>query len=316
MPTFRIHPDPDLPGVVRVVRAGRPEQDALPTAELPGPRVGVLAALHGDEPCGLRAHEWLLEHARAGTLAFTGGTLVLVHGNLEATRLGVRYTPDGYDLNRICDLAFMETLPEAEWGYEHHRARALHPLLCALDAGLDLHSAHAPTEPFAIALEGSLEVARQLGVDWVTHGWEEASDVGSGVALARVSERGRPAVAVECGGHGELAQAEGPAVRGTPEQVAIAVVPRFLRALGLWEGPAPSAERPPRVLRVHSILGKPSRAFRFLRPLRGFERLEAGQPLGSDREREVRCPIDCVALMPNDEVPLGKPYLYLALESA
>ncbi|HJL31671.1 MAG TPA: hypothetical protein RMI62_21495, partial [Polyangiaceae bacterium LLY-WYZ-15_(1-7)] len=90
MPTFRIHPDPDLPGVVRVVRAGRPEQDALPTAELPGPRVGVLAALHGDEPCGLRAHEWLLEHARAGTLAFTGGTLVLVHGNLEATRLGVR----------------------------------------------------------------------------------------------------------------------------------------------------------------------------------------------------------------------------------
>ncbi len=272
-------------------------------ANLPRPHVGVLAALHGNETCGLEVHRALLEAASAGTLPLAGGTLVLIHGNLEATRLGVRYTPTGYDLNRICDLGFRDRLEEGRWGYEHRRALELAPLLDDLDAAIDLHSASAPTVPFAVALPGAEELARTLGVRWVTHGWHEASDIAGGVALARVASRGKPAAAVECGQHLD---------REAP-LVAWAITTRFLRGLGLWTEAVEDGNEA-RLLRVFASLPKPSAQFRFVRPIDGFERVVEGQLLGRDEISEMRCPAEGYAVLPNDDVPVGKNVLYLARE--
>ena len=293
MTAFHTETDPRLPGVRRVARS----------AALPRPHVGVLAALHGDEICGLEVHETLLHAAEAGTLPLARGTLVLIHGNPEATRLGVRHTPTGYDLHRICNLAFQRSLPEARWGYEHRRALALAPVLDDLDAAIDLHSASSPTVPFAVALPGAEELSRGLGVRWVTHAWHEASDIADGVALARVASRGKPAAAVECGQHHD---------REAP-RVGWAIVRRFLRSLGLWDEPVEAGEQA-RLLRVFASLPKPSEGFRFVRPLEGFERVQEGQLLGRDGEVELRSPADGYAVLPNDAVPVGKNVVYLARE--
>lgn len=283
--------DPKLPGVRRVSRS----------LDFPRPHVAIFGAVHGNEPCGLRAQEALVQQARDGSLPLSGGTLILVHGNLEATRQGIRYTPGGYDLNRIFNLKFRDELDESSWGYEHRRALELAPLLDEVDAALDIHSATAPTVPFVVSLPGSLNIAKKVGLEWVTHGWDAVSDIADGVALARVAARGKPAIAVECGQHTDAQATE----------VALSVIARFVTALDLWDAPV-DAKPASRVLQVFAALPKLSEEFRFVKPIRGFEELADGQLLGQGAAGEMRSPGEGFALLPNDCVPLYKNVIYIA----
>ena len=293
MPVFHVGAG-TIPGVKMVSRS----------AAFPRPHIGIIAALHGDEVCGLAVHERILEQADDGSLPFGEGTLVLIHGNVQAWSEGQRYTETGYDLNRICNLKFREKLPEEKWGYEHHRALELVPLLQDLDGAVDLHSASSPTEPFAVALPGAIELARKLGVRWVTTNWEEASDIADGVALARVAERGVPVAAVECGQHSDE----------TAPDVGWSVVARYLGAIGLWNEELEPIDEQPRVLRIFVALPKKTEDFSFVKPLRGFERITEGQLIGRDGTIEMRSPADAFAVLPNDAVPLRKNVVYLARE--
>lgn len=295
MPAFHVAAGP-IPGVKMVSRS----------ASFPRPHVGILAALHGDEVCGLAVHERILEQANEGTLPFTEGTLLLIHGNVQAWSEGQRYTETGYDLNRICNLKFRDRLPKEKWGYEHHRAIELVPLLKTLDGAVDLHSASSPTEPFAVALPGAIGVARKLGLRWVTWNWDEASDIADGVALARVAERGVPVAAVECGQHRDTRAAE----------VGWSVVSRYLRAVGRWDRELEPIAEPPTILKVFLALPKKTEGFAFTKPLRGFEKIAEGQVIGSDGTIEMRAPADAYAVLPNDGVPLRKNVVYLAREES
>lgn len=289
-------PHASLPGVVHI--------SADPS--MPRPHYGILGGVHGDERCGRLALEMLEADARTGTLGALTGTLVLVHGNLAAAAMGLRYTEGGVDLNRLFRFDFEDELDVTDYAPEHHRAIALRPLLDDLDAGVDLHSAASPTEAFAIALPspGSLDLARKLGMRHVTHRWEGPAAIGDRVALARLGMRGKPAVAIECGQHDtEEADAE-----------ALHVAKRFLVATGALAGVAPTHSAV--LLEVVAALPQPSRAFRFDAPIRGLDDLRAGQILGRDGEEVVRVDHDCVAVLPNDRVPVGKPMIYLARHDA
>ncbi|MEO0326257.1 MAG: succinylglutamate desuccinylase/aspartoacylase family protein, partial [Myxococcota bacterium] len=239
----------------------------------------------------------------AGTLALRG-EMVLIHGNPEATAQGRRYTSGGEDLNRVFNGAKRPGCSEAR------RAEELRPLLETLDAALDLHTASAPTAPFAVALGGapSLALARKLGLGRVTYGWESRSDVGDGSVLAVVADRGGPAVAVECGQH----EAEGARL------LARRVTARFLRAvgsLGAVPGEAEADLPEASLLAIEGTLPKPAGSFRFARKMVAFERLEAGAILGHADGAPVRVPESLggtYALLPNDRVPVGVPVVYFA----
>ncbi len=253
----------------------------------------MLAGLHGDEPCGVEALAALRD--RFATTDLLRGSLVLIHGNLAAK--GTRHTDGGVDLNRVFDLSFRESLPEAEWCSEHRRALELAPVLDELDGALDLHSASAPTEPFAIAMRGGVDVARGLGLEFVTHGWEDSSDIAEGVAVSRVARRGLPAMGVECGSHAD------PSGLAT----ALRVVDGFLGTLGLLP-PVSTPHAEPKVLEIFASIPRPDADWRFAQPLLGFAKLSEGDLIGPG----VVAPKDCVALLPNDQVDVGKPCLYLA----
>ena len=291
MTALCISSDPDVPGVVRISSR----------STFPRPRIGVIGALHGDERCGLSALLRLREAAERGELPLLEGTLVLIHGNPEATEAGERHTAEGDDLNRLFDFHFEDILPLRQWTSEHHRAVALRPVLRSLDAALDLHSASIPTTPFAIAMPDhrSLELARHLGLEYVTTRWDGAG-LGEKVALAILVDGGKPGVAVECGHHDEA----------EAERRAHAFALRFLVAAGLLEGEVERGS--PRLLEVVSALRKPSAGFRFDRPIRGMDPLEAGEVIGRDGDALVRVDRDCFALLPNDSVAEGKPMLFVA----
>lgn len=277
--------------------------------ETPGPRVGIVGSLHGDEPCGTRALARLREEFAAGRRLHRG-TLVLIEGNPDALEVGLRHTEGGSDLNRLFDMRFRRHLPRAQWGAEHRRALELAPVLDGLEAGLDLHSATSPTPPFGIAIgavaqrnpndgAASLHLGLKLGLNHLTYGWERCSDVGAEVAMARV--RG-PAIAVECGQHGQ----------GEADAKAWEVANRYLAALGMSDFDGPGSPECP-IWSVEFSFDRPNASFRFSHALRGFEAMPEGGLIGEGGGETMRVPPGrWTALLPNDGVEVGKTMLFLA----
>ena len=287
--------DPDVPGLTRVARS----------PDWPRPHVVILGGIHGNEPCGVEAMDKILADAELGRLPLLEGTLLAIHGNPEASRVGVRSTLGGADLNRLFDFAFESELPRHRYSYEHHRALALRPVLEDADAALDIHSATAPTAPFAISPDrgASLALGARLGLGFLTVGWEGPGLLGEKVALSVLTRRARPAVAVECGSHDDVDAVD----------VAYRTMLRFLEVTGLLAARQGEPTRPT-LMRIRDAIKRPSAHFAFDRPIAGLERLTEGRLLGGDRNIEIRVRAECRAVMPNDRVSVGQDMIYVAIE--
>ena len=142
--------------VARVLRQDRPgDVDGVVVlqavdasgAPVPGPRVAIVGATHGNERVGIDVLARLQERADA---ALRRGALVLVLSNLDAMAIDRRHTPDGVDMNRLWDadrLARLAATDDEVLCSEERRVRRLAPLLLGCDAILDLHSTSRPSPP-------------------------------------------------------------------------------------------------------------------------------------------------------------------------
>lgn len=271
----------------------------------PRPWVGVCGSIHGNEPCGGEAVADLRREIEGGGQALEAGTLYLIHANPEASRQGLRHTADGADLNRLWDFAFETALRRDAWGYEHHRARELAPVLETLDVLLDVHSAFAPTPAFAVTngLARADRLARQIGAAFVVRAWDDLADK---VIVGALGRRDVPALSVECGAHADP---------GTVD-VARRMIRHFLEATGVLRADEPPALEDPVAVRVVETITRPSEAFRFSTPWRGFQKLDAGTVLGRDEVTEIRVGRACYAVLPNDTVAVGEDTVYLAVDDA
>lgn len=118
----------------------------------PGPRVGIMACTHGNEPAGLAAFAYLLAQAKQ----LQCGSVHLILNNLAATR---RYFEEANDLSFTAHYRFVDrdmNRIHAHWQSdqtaESQRTLALLPLLQTLDVVFDLHSTSAPSDPMLITL--------------------------------------------------------------------------------------------------------------------------------------------------------------------
>ena len=171
----------------------------------PGPRLIVTGAVHGNETCGTRAIERVIDELARGELRIVRGqvTFVPVCNPLaysKGTRIGDR------NLNR----RLQPTATPVQ--YEDHVANVLCPWLAEHDALLDLHSFRSPgqpfvlrgpedntgaLEPFARAAEESALVAH-LGVQRVVEGWMSSYAGGVQRRRERLAAAGRSdAAAIE-----------------------------------------------------------------------------------------------------------------------
>ncbi|MCP4448014.1 MAG: hypothetical protein GY811_22165 [Myxococcales bacterium] len=272
----------------------------------PRPFVAIVGGMHGNEPCGRTAIEALAERARQGDLPIQEGTLFLIHANPQATKEGERHSRNGTDLNRLFSYSFVENLPKERWTSEHHRALAMRPLLNELDAALDLHSASAPTPPFGIVstVPEAQRLGRQLGLPYLTHGWEGPGLLGDQVLLHVLTKRNKPSFAVECGQH------EDPLSTQRAHETAA----HFLVASGILppEATTPLSVHASVELHIVDAVKKPSPGFEFSGRLFGLQQIRAGSIIGADANLEIRCRRSSFAIMPNASVEVGQDMLYLA----
>ncbi len=309
---------------------------------LPGTRLIILGAVHGNEVCGPWAIARLIEDIDAGRVVIARGQLTMVPvTNPLAHRRGQR----GGERNLNRNLS-----PTGDpVDFEDHVANWLCPLLASHEVLLDLHSFHTAGRPFA-ALgpennSGTLEpfalaareesLARRLGVGRFMDGWLDTYARGVerrvrtvGAAAGR-ADSGRAAqlnidprygvgtteymrsiggssVTLECGQHADPAAPE----------VAYRAILNSLAHLGLADLPRPAPAAISEALRLYEVVDKEDDADTFAREWASFDPLHEGDLIG---RRKNGAPVLAVEngyiVFPNPTAKAGQEWFYLARPS-
>ena len=271
-----------------------------------GPHVMLSAVVHGNEPCGAHALDYLFrEEVRP-----VRGRLTLAFMNVAAyarfdtgNPAASRYVDE--DFNRLWTA---EVLDGSRASVELRRAREVRPLVDTVDLLLDIHSMQHSTVPLMMA--GPLDKGRRFAAEVGTPA-HVVCDAGhaAGRRMRDYAAFGDPdsarnALLVECGQHWSHETG----------QVAVEVALRFLACTGAvareWiDARLPqAAPSPQRVIEVSGPVTIETDRFRFAEDYRGMEIIrEPGTVLGWDGDREVRTPYpDCVLIMPSRRLRRGE----------
>jgi len=298
-----------------------------------GTRLIVLGAVHGNETCGTRAIERVMEEIRAGSLKLVSGSVTFVPvtnplAYARQQRMGDR------NLNRNL---YPTDRPQQ---FEDHVANWLCPLLAQHDALLDLHSFHTGgesfvmlgpenndglLEPFARAVEEA-SLARHLGVRRFVDGWLDTYALGVQHRLT-IGQRGIDPDAVHTdlrygvgtteymrsvGGYGltlECGQHDDPEA----PHVAYRAIRNALAHLGISSGSVPVAVADSEALRLYKVEDKHHPEDRFSRDWASFDPISAGDLIGVRHDgAQVLADCDGYLVFPNPNAQPGQEWFYLA----
>lgn len=277
---------------------------------VPGPNVMVSAVVHGNEPCGAIALDWLLQ----ADVRPVRGRLTLGFMNIAAYLAFDPADPNATrwmdeDFNRVWDTAVLEGDRDS---IELRRAREVRPVLDEVDLLLDLHTMQHKAPPLMMSGRHpkGKDLARQVGVPEKVVG-----DAGH-AAGRRMRDYGgfddpsspKAAVLIECGQHWEASAGD----------LALQATARFLEATGVV---APGLAAPfgePAVAQqfftVREVVTIQQETFVFSEPFTGGEVIaKAGTLIGHDGDTPVHTPFDDMMLvMPSKRLWKGQTAVRLA----
>jgi predicted deacylase len=300
----------------------------------PGLRVLILGAVHGNEICGTRAIERVLQEIDSGVLKIQRGTVTFVPVTNPLAyalqqRMGER------NLNR--NMRVMSTPQD----FEDRIASVLCPLLDSHEVLLDLHSFHTPGIPFALVgphnNAGTLEpfaraqeetrLVAHLGSRRIVEGWMETYAKGVQRRRAALKEgsslqadesygigtteylraQGGYGVTLECGQHDDPQAPE----------VAYHAIKQTLAVLGLT---AQTPQPPPRdfeVLKLVDVVDREHADDWFIKPWTSFDRIDAGELIGVRHDGSaVKAQADGFVVFPNPKALPGNEWFYFAQASS
>ena len=271
----------------------------------PGPHVLINALTHGNEFCGMVAAAHLLDTGVRPLI----GTLTVSFANVAAYETFDPAQPFEsrqlvHNLNRIWS---SEWLDGPEDSPELRRARELRPVVAAADHLLDIHSTSQDVEPFWVYPGFARNSVAALAIGRPAVHLVMPGGLGSGTPVIQHGLHGTEghegvAMVVECGQHFKRSSGE----------LATAVALEFLAHFGLVERqaqPQPVPKRRFELLKTHVIQNE---AFRFVRPLIGFETFDQGELIATDGDHEIRALCDrCTVFMPARLPIVGREGVYL-----
>ena len=279
-----------------------------------GPHVAITAIVHGNEPCGALALDWLFKREtrpRKGKLSFAFINVAAYHAFDPNVPDASRWIDE--DFNRLWAPGRLDD-PDRPVTSEVQRAWEIRPWLDTVDVLLDIHSMQHKTVPLTIAglcLKGRA-LARDVGYPSLV-----INDKGHAEGMRMRDYAGfsdptsaRNATLVECGQHWEAA-AEG---------IAIETAIRFLRATQVVAHDFAQDWMDTRALpealqyfQVSQAVTIQTDDFRFAQNWTGLETLPKGTLIAFDGATEVRAPHpETVLIMPSRRLWRGKTAVRLA----
>ncbi|MDH3667183.1 MAG: succinylglutamate desuccinylase/aspartoacylase family protein [Paracoccaceae bacterium] len=277
----------------------------------PGPHVMISAIVHGNEPCGSVALDWLMSQ----DVRPLKGTLTLAFMNTQAAS---RFDPADPNASRWVDEDFnrvwsAEALASDRDSVELRRARQVQPLVASADYLLDLHSMQQPAPGLALAgwQERGVRLAQLVGVpDRIVIDRGHAAGMRMRDHGAFSADDGQAAaLLLECGQHWETGAADLAKEASARFLTGLSVIgPELLDGLGALD-PAPQT-----VWEVAEAVTITSERYTHTQPFTGGEIIaEKGTLLGHDGERPVVSPHDdCMLVMPSKRLWRGQTAVRLA----
>ena len=279
-----------------------------------GPHVFISAVVHGNEPCGAIALDWLFKKEDIPKR----GKLSLGFMNIEAYLAFDPSNPNrtrwvDEDFNRLWGPGVLDD-KERKQTSEYLRAREVKPIIAEVDFLLDIHSMQKPCIPLMMAgmEQKGLDLAKSVGMKIPTiidSGHKE------GMRMRDFGEFSNPssiknALLVECGQHWEKSS----------EPIAIETTIRFIRNTGIMGNEfgleyLPKSDNDSKIqsLKVGKIITIKTKNFKFEKNWQGFDCLKKGEIIGYDDEEVIEAPFDQTFLiMPSKRLFVGKTAVRLA----
>ncbi len=287
---------------------------------VPGPRLIILGAVHGNEIAGTRGIERLLRVLDSGQVRITAGQLTLVPvTNRLAYDRGTRH--GDRNLNRhLAPTA-------APKDNEDRIANELCPLLAAHDVLLDLHSFRSQGEPFVLVgpednqdplqpfgqAATEVALARRLGVSRAMDGWlatyaagaaQRGASAAYGIGTTEYMRSvGGAALTLECGQHEDP---QGPTV-------AYRAIMHTLAHLRMIEAPAPAVHTPIEGLRLTTVTARQQAGDSFAKAWKSFDPVSAGERIASRADgTPLTAPDDGYVVFPDANAQPGSEWFYFA----
>jgi len=304
------------------------------TGKLPGPKIIITGAVHGNETCGTVAINRVLDDIDAQRLKIVAGHVTFVPITNPLAYAKNERTGDR-NLNR-------NLYPIASpVDFEDHVANWLCPLLAQHDALLDLHSTRAmnlafamlgpvnnggPLQPFA-HYQKERAMAAHLGVHRFVDGWLDTYALGverrralanaGGAALNPLNTDSRYgvgtteymrsvggyAITLECGQHDDLRSPE----------VGYQAILNTLAFLGISDGQPPTAVGNIEHLHMVDVIDKQAAGDSFSREWASFNKLLKGDLIGTRADgTALHAQTDGYILFPDAKSLPGNEWYYLA----
>lgn len=314
-----------------------PFQSISFSAVLPGKRVLILGAVHGNELAGMYGIRRVVAEIETGTLQIVNGTVTFVPiANPMAYALKRRV--GDRNLNRNLAPTPANVAPTE---FEDHIANWLCPLMAKHEVLLDLHSFQAEGQAFVMVgpenngggleptIHGDTERdwALRLGVKRAVDGWLSTYAVGVEERRARAARQdpiagkrhdldakygvgtteymrttGGIALTLECGQHDDPLGRE----------VAYRAIRNTLAYFGLTRDAMPPLATAAEGLHIAQVIDKFDKADTFSRAWQSFDPLKAGEVIGTRANGEVlTAPKDGRILFPNPLAEANHEWFYL-----
>lgn len=257
-----------------------------------GPTSIVLAGVHGNEQCGVKAMQ--------KTLAYTKierGIVLFGYGNPRAIEQNKRYTEA--NLNRLFQ-DDSKLSDEQRASYEYQRAQYLKKYLNKANALLDLHASETKkSKPFAICEANANDIVKYLPVDIIVSGFDDVEPGGTDYYM---NKQGKIGICLECG-YRDDTQAIDIAQKG---------IITFLQA----QGHIVNNINPKQATRIQiqTLYKTKTNNFTLSKNFYDFEYITKHQLIGSDGNKKIYAQDDGIILFARDRTKCGDEAFLLGKE--
>ena len=237
-----------------------------------GPVSMVLAGVHGNERCGVKAFEKIVPE-----LEIEHGTVYFGYGNPRAIEQNIRQTDT--NLNRLF-LDASKLNDKDKETYEYERAQFLKTYFDKVDVLLDIHATTIEGSPsFAICDKNAEQFATHLPTGLVVSGF---NDIEPGGTEDYMNKKGGVGLCVECGYNKD------------PDSTKVAEesIYAFLSARGhITKSVKPVKKQT--YIHMFKLYHTRTDNFTLAKTFQNFEEIQKGQHIGTDGDEEVHAPETC-----------------------
>lgn len=257
-----------------------------------GKTIAILAGVHGNEACGVKAFDKLIPE-----LKIESGKVFFIYANLEAIRQNKRSVE--FNLNR-CFLK--EQSKEIEKTTEGRTVREIMPYLDEADAMLDLHASMIrDSQPFVICDEKQLPNAEIFDSEIASYNWDIFEP---GSTDNYMNLQNKPGFCFECGYLGD----------SNTQKIAENAIKNFLIYTGNISGDV-QFKRNQRVLKIKDLYKNKKAGFKKARYFPDFEKFEEKTLLGKEGDIEIYADEGNIVLFIKDQDKLNEECFLLAEET-